>query len=169
MTVFIAALALGILPWKGVEIFSHGFESYQVAVLLVVEGVLALFAALSGATWHATLPGGRAIRVGPESVEVIYSSRDIETFSWAADGQRFRIYDFTNIDVRDRDTISSYKLQGVHFWSRTTQLSESAALAIFEAAKRRGVSVQTHPPSAWALAPSGLLLHEFLLGQPASN
>jgi hypothetical protein len=169
MTVFLAAAAFAFLLWKGVEIVSHGLESYQFVILLVVEGVCIVFAALFGATWYAMLPGGRVIRVGPESVDVIYGARDFDSFSWAAKGQRFRIIDVTNVNNRSRLPVSSYKLQGVHFWSRTTQLSESAALAIFEAAKQRRVSVQTHPPSAWALLPSGLLLHEFLLGQPTST
>jgi hypothetical protein len=169
MTAFLAALALAFLLWKGVEIVSHGLESYQVVALLVVEGVCTLFAALFGATWYSKLPGGRVVRVGSESVDVIYGSKDVESFAWGANGQRFRIIDFTNVDNRGRHLISSYKLQGVHFWSRTTQLSESAALAIFEAAKQGRVSIQTHPPSAWDLLPSGLRVHEFLLGQPAST
>jgi hypothetical protein len=169
MTALLAALALGILPWKGVEIFSHGLESYQVAALLAVEGSLALFAAMFGATWYSKLPGGQVLRVGSESVDVIYGPKDVESFSWAASGQRFRIIDFTKVNGRGRHLVSSYKLQGVHFWSRTTQLSERAATAIFEVAKQRRVNIQTHPPSAWDLAPGGLLLHEFMLGQTASN
>lgn len=164
-TILIGVIAFGFLAWKWSEFALHGLDSYQGLFIVSVVGTCVFFAFWFGVTWYSMQPGGRTIRIGPAGITVVYDARHFELYSWAGEDRRFRIYDYTGLKRPLPAELPRYKLQGVRPWSRLTQLTDESAAAIFEWARRSGVAIQTHPPSAWDGFPRGLILHDFTLSQ----